>query len=362
MRAARLFRQALVGLLCGAIWLLATAGTPCLVAYDLGSSGIRAGASNAHDSVRIEFDALNLLSGQRPVDGAIEPTVAALRELRTRGRFDSECRQLGGGFSAWRLALQQNAEMLTKALARIRSESGVPIVVIPQSQEGAYGYQGAHQILGDRLVTTHVLDIGGGSLQVSGKDSSFGEALGQKLWQIELCRTLGRATGSSCTLQPLTREELTRSRAFLAERLKGIRVALPDGVTMTSVSRPISRGVLPALRKLGVTGVDMESFRLSSIDQAVDMLRSLGNEETSLLTGIATPYAAYLLSDMLLVEGLLQATGSDVLRVAETDLTNVPGLLADDRTTAWGAKYDCYLDRLKTLGLQAYFSDPAGCK
>ncbi len=64
---------------------------------------------------------------------------------------------------------------------------------------------------------------------------------------------------------------------------------------------------------------------------------------------------------MLLVEGLLLATGGETLAVAEIDLTNIPGLLADDKAFAWPAHYGCYLDRLRSLGLAAYASDPASC-
>ena len=65
---------------------------------------------------------------------------------------------------------------------------------------------------------------------------------------------------------------------------------------------------------------------------------------------------------MLLVEGVLLATGGESLRVAEVDLTNLPGLLADDRAFAWEQRHGCYLERLQTLGLDAYASDPATCR
>ena len=64
---------------------------------------------------------------------------------------------------------------------------------------------------------------------------------------------------------------------------------------------------------------------------------------------------------MLLVEGLLEATRGDSLMVAEIDLTNIPGLLADERAFAWQRHYGCYLDRLRGMGLDAYASDPDSC-
>jgi hypothetical protein len=362
VRAARIIRRILAGLLYGAAWLAAAADPSCRVAYDLGSSGIRAGASNSSRIVHVKLDALTLLSAPRQADAAIAPTAMALVALRRKGGFDPGCQHLGGGFSAWRRSLEQNPAALADALARIHAISGVAIVVIPQAREGAYGYQGARQLLGDRLATSHVLDIGGGSLQVSGKDASFGAALGQKLWHAELCRALDRpATGSPCALQPLTDDELATARALLAERLKNIGTSLPGEITMTSISRPVSRGVHPALRTLGASGVDAGGFRLSSLDEAIGKLHGLDTDGVTTLTGISQAHGSYLLSDLLLVEGLLQATGGVSIRVAEVDLTNVPGLLADDRTFAWGNKYGCYLDRLKSDGAAAYASDPASC-
>ena len=80
------------------------------------------------------------------------------------------------------------------------------------------------------------------------------------------------------------------------------------------------------------------------------------------VTGSALPHATYLLSDMLLVEGILRATGAEELRVAESDLTNLPGLLADERAYRWEARYACYLERLAKRGMAAYDSDPATCR
>jgi hypothetical protein len=290
VHAAGLFRRVLAGLLCSAIWLSAAADSPCLVAYDLGSSGIRAGASNSGNTVRVELDALRLLAGRHPVEDAVAPTAAALGELRSKGGFDPACRQLGGGFSAWRLALERNAATLAAALARIHAASGVPIVVIPQAQEGAYGYLGAQRILGDRLLTTHVLDIGGGSLQVAGKDSSFGDTLGQKLWQAELCRALGRSGLPRCALQPLGRDELAAARALLAERLQGIRTALrrgDDDLHQPAGQPRRAAGPAEACRRRRCRGLPSgggdRGYRKSTARL----------EETGALTGIAPPYVAY---------------------------------------------------------------------
>ena len=327
----------------------------------MGSSGIRAGASNSVTTQRVNVDYLTPLWAGRSLDETIATTISALRDLPAKAGFATECARVGGGFSAWRLALQLGAHNLTATLRRIQAESGVAVLVIPQEQEGTYGYRGARQLMGNSLTTSHVLDIGGGSLQIAGEKSTFGDALGQKIWHRTLCSEIRATTSTPCALQPMTDQELTRARALLAKKLGGITTTLPANVTMTAISRPVSRGVMPAVQHLAGEPAAIKTLQRSALITAIQRIAGLTSEETATLLGSAKAHAAYLLSDMLLVEGLLQATNAETLHVAELDLTNLPGLLADDRAFSWSERYDCYLGRLPNLGLDAYRSDPATC-
>jgi hypothetical protein len=327
----------------------------------MGSSGIRAGASHSDTTKRVNVDYLTSLWAGRGLDETIATTISALRDLPAKAGFAVECARVGGGFSAWRLALQQGATDLAATLRRIQTESGVAVLVIPQEQEGAYGYFGARQWLGSSLTTTHVLDIGGGSLQISGAHSTFGDALGQKIWHRTLCDELRATTSKPCALQPMTDQELTRARTLLAKKLSGIATTLPANVTMTAISRPVSRGVMPAVQHLAGETAATKVLQRSTLTKSIQRITAMTSEETATLFGSTKAHAAYLLSDMLLVEGLLQATNANELHVAELDLTNLPGLLADDRAFLWSDRYDCYLERLPSLGLDAYHSDPASC-
>jgi exopolyphosphatase/pppGpp-phosphohydrolase len=258
------------------------------------------------------------------------------------------------------LASEQDAVSLAGTLQRIHAATGVAVLVMPQLREGAYGYFGAQKLLGDSLVTSHVLDVGGGSLQIAGERSAFGEALGQKIWQRYMCQEIRNAETSPCGLQPMTRDEVAAARGLLQQKLGGIQQALPEPVTMTAISRPVSRGVLPAVRRLSGTGPENQ-FTRAELAAAIDRIADLSIQETAGLVGSPAAYVAYLLSDMLLVEGLMQATGGDLMRVAEIDLTNLPGLLADDKAFEWTGRYDCYLGRLRTSGAAAYGSDLSTC-
>jgi len=352
-------------------WLLAaaffglfsasTAAEPCRIAFDLGSSGIRAGGSAGATTARTDIDYLGPLWAGRGLEETEAATVAALRELPEKAGLGADCVRVGGGFSAWRLALQQDSAALAALLARLRAASGVAVLVMPQLREGAYGYFGARQLLGEQLTTSHILDIGGGSLQIAGEQSSFGTALGQKIWHRHLCQEIRNSESTPCTLQPMTGDELAIARELLAARLGEVATALPAAVSLTAISRPVSRGVAPAVHRLSGASGQPTGFSRPALTAAIERIARLTREETASLLGSPASYVAYLLSDMLLVEGLLQATGSDRLEVAELDLTNLPGLLADDRAFAWEQHYDCYLDRLRSQGLDAYASDPASC-
>jgi exopolyphosphatase/pppGpp-phosphohydrolase len=195
--------------------------------------------------------------------------------------------------------------------------------------------------------------VGGGSLQISGAHSTFGDALGQKIWHRTLCDELRATTSTPCALQPMTDQELTRARTLLAKKLSGIATTLPANVTMTAISRPVSRGVMPAVQHLAGETAATKVLQRSTLTKAIQRITAMTSEETATLLGSTKAHAAYLLSDMLLVEGLLQATNANELHVAELDLTNLPGLLADDRAFLWSDRYDCYLERLPSLGLDA---------
>jgi hypothetical protein len=327
----------------------------------MGSSGIRSGTSASYTVTRTEFDYLGEWWAKHSLAGVEDATITALLDLPRSAEFPQDCLKLGGGFSAWRLATQANVADLADILARIYKATGVPVVVVPQSREGAYGYFGSRRLLGKRLTTTHVLDIGGGSLQVSGERTSYGDALGQKIWHRILCQEIRKTESVPCTLQPMSTDELVVARTLLAGRLKPLRGSLPEEVTLTTISRPISRGVFPVLKKLAAEGVSTRGFSHSAITYSIDHLATITLDETKALFEIRPSYTNYLISDMLLMEGVLRATGGSHVNVADIDLTNIPGLLNDDHAFDWGQRYSCYLERLRSVGVRAYEDEP-DCK
>lgn len=359
---------AALGLFCaGWMAFAACAADDCRIAFDMGSSGVRAGTDKVMATPRADIDVLADVVADGRIDTTLADTLIALRELPARGAFPTGCARLGGGFSAWRLALQQGGgETMATLLTDIRQRSGVALLVIPQEVEGRYAYLAARKALGSALRTTHILDIGGGSLQVAAADSSWGAALGQKAWKSLLCEALhGRP--SPCAIGILDDAMLSRARELAARQLAPLATSLPGPPTLTAISRPLTRGVHPALRRLAAARlidpglVDAQGFATPALAAALAVLAPMSREAREHATGLAPAFLPYLLSDLLLTEAVLRATGASRLEVAESNITNLPGLLADERAYAWAARHDCYLARLRELGEAAYAADPARC-
>jgi len=333
----------------------------CRIVFDMGSSGVRAAASGAGEGVLMptrDIDLLTpLMQGQR-LELMLPAVASALRELPQQARLPATCRQLGGGFSAWRLAWRQEGTQLSRQLEALREQTGVAVLVIPAAVEGRYGHDSAKQALGVRLQTSHILDIGGGSMQVAGHERSFGIELGQKSWAHQLCQTLGRDSGAACQLLPLQALELQQARDLASQRLQALPAEVGPG-TLTAISRPVTRGIRPALRSLGVA--QGESISAQELGTAIDRLSTMALAEVVQLTGVTENFAPYLVSDMLLVEAVMRAMNLSTLALAETSINNLPALLRDERAFAWTQHHPCYVQRLRELGPAAYFSDPAGC-
>lgn len=347
-------------LACVGAWAGLAHAQDCRIAFDMGSSGVRAATSSMHEGAASSWRDIDLLSplmNGQALSPLLPAVASALRELPQQAQMPAHCSRLGGGFSAWRLAWRRDGAQLAGQLQDLRQQTGVAVLVIPATVEGRYGHDSAKQALGERLKTSHILDIGGGSMQVAGHDRSFGIELGQKSWQQLLCRSLGRGAGP-CVLLPLQAAELAQARALVAEHLRSLPAEVGEG-TLTAISRPVTRGIRLALRAMGFESD--EALSLKDLGQAIDRLSATEPAQVSGLTQAPAAFAGFLISDMLLVEGVLRTMQLDTLSLAEASINNLPALLRDDRAFAWARQHDCYVQRLRELGPAAYFSDPAFC-
>ena len=343
-------------------WLPSQAAAQeCRMVFDLGSSGVRATSSRIDDARTMpwrDLDLLTPLMEGRSLEGLIPEVESTLRDLSAQLNEPPTCLRLGGGFSAWRLALKKDASHLARQLESLHASTGVAVLVIPSLIEGRYGHASALKALGPRLKTSHILDIGGGSMQVAGHDRSFGIELGQKSWHRLLCQRLDRA-GTSCQLQPMQPGELQRARALADEQLQTLSAEIGTA-QVTAISRPVTRGIQSALQALGLATPERISLR--DLSQALEQLGGGWTlEQTLQLTQTPSPFASFLLSDMLLVEAVMRTLNLSTLALAETPINNLPALLQDDQAFEWAKRHPCYLKRLRDHGPAAYFMEPALC-
>ena len=357
---------------------MAQAEEPCRIAFDIGSSGIRVGGNAGAGSAKASIDYLSDVWADQRIDVTVDATVAALKDMPAKAVLPAGCQQVAGGFSAWRLALDLgDRRELVETLAELHGRSGVAVFVIPQAVEGAYGYASARALLGDRLKTRYILDIGGGSLQIADAGSGWGTTLGQKTWHREFCQVVRGDSQGNCQVLPLTGAERRAAAHLLAGRIGEARRALPGRLDLTAISPPVTRSVYPLLRYLAAQGrlgsgrVDERGFDLAAVNGALDLLTGLDAAHWQQLLGecragvpesLCQPsFGEYVASDLLLVQALMNGLGVNKLKVAEADINNVPGLLGDDRAYRWSEQYSCYLARLDRRGADAYLDDPASC-
>lgn len=344
----------------------------CRIGFDIGSSGIRVGATHDHRDGRVAIDYLGDVWADGIIDATDDATVAALTGLGGGG-----CTQVAGAYSAWRLAVERaGAPRVADTLAALHRRSGVAIFVIPQAVEGSYGYVGARRLLGERLTTPFILDIGGGSMQIASAQGGWGTALGQKAWRKLFCTQVKGNLDATCAPNPVGPDAIARARQVLAPQVEEARASLGIGLRVTAVSAPVVRGIHPLLATLSARhviagNVDAQGFDRTALDSAVALLAE--HDDGGILrvlecgTHGATPlcsgrFAAIMVTDMLLVRTFMEGLAIDRLEVAEADLTNVPGLLADPRAADWAAHYGCYLEALRSRGVDAFTASPQGCR
>jgi exopolyphosphatase/pppGpp-phosphohydrolase len=261
------------------------------------------------------------------------------------------------------MAASKDGGLLAEVIRDIYAQTGVPLLVIPQDREAIFGYVGAHSLLGDQLLTSHVLDLGGGSLQIASAKESFGLPLGQKTWHETLCvKFRGK---SQCDLQPMAEAEIEVARDFALLQFRGIQEKFSEPIDLTAVSRPVTRTLAPVVQ--GLTGGISEKkyFTLNALVASIDIVAkqtSASLADGAVVAGVSSRYIQFVLTDMLLVEGLLKSIGASDLRFAEIELTNVPGLIADSQVSGWRGDFDCYLKRFQNQGEAAFYTDVSTCR
>lgn len=361
-----------------AVMLSAPVQAGCRIGFDVGSSGIRVGAADSAAQARTSIDYLADVWADNRIDTSVAPTIAAFSTLPAEAGLPGGCDAVAGGYSAWRLAMERgNPAEVAETLRLLRARTGVALYVIPQDVEGTYGFYAARQALGDRLRDSYILDVGGGSMQIASIHTGWGAALGQKAWRKMYCHDGKGSAAAACAVNPVGPGAIPLARQLLARNVASARAALGHLQEATAVSAPLVNTMHPVIRYLaargliaadGITGSSFDivalgaAIRVLSDKDDAALLRYLDNCPQVDGRAICAPsFLPTLVSDMLMVHTFMEGLGIRRLELAEANITNVPGLLADTRAWAWRDRYDCYLSRLVQQGDRAFKSDPATC-
>ncbi|MBF0614135.1 MAG: hypothetical protein G8237_03140 [Magnetococcales bacterium] len=346
----------------------------CRMGFDVGSSGIRVGSTVNDAQAKVAIDYLGDVWPDQEINQTVEATIEALRTLPgNAGVLSGECRGVAGGYSAWRLALQNgDPQRLIATLGQIHAQTGVPLFVIPQDVEGIHGHRAASNVLGAQLRTPFILDLGGGSVQIASTSLGWGADLGQKSWRKLFCARIKQSPDPNCAPNPVGVAARAETGRVLATRLAAARQRLGSGIRMTAISAPVVKTIHPVLRHLALVhglvpsdSVDEHGFQRVALTAAVEQLAPL--DDAALTTLLADPqkpvcearFLPALVTDMLLVEALMTALEVERMEVAYASTSNVSGLLADPQARAWADHYPCYLRKLAEMGVDAYHADPA---
>ncbi|MBF0415156.1 MAG: hypothetical protein HQL79_05245 [Magnetococcales bacterium] len=354
----------------------------CRIGFDVGSTGIRVGALDTTHSAKAAIDYLADVWADAIPDATLTDTIQALSNLPREAGLPGACTAIAGGFSAWRYAMASGKpSRVTAILHRIHQKTGVPFFIIPQEVEGRYGYEATQNILKNELTTPWILDIGGGSFEIAGANATWGSDLGSKSWQRLFCSRIRGVQPPDCSVTPLSPADIHTAHTLLDEYLhKG--KAIPQAILqshqpVTAISPPLLKGIYPALRCLEASHlllqghVDGHGFDATALHEAIQHLQAKTPTELTQWLDACTrnkdlppcspKYSGTLLTNMLLVQAIMDILTIPRVEVAAADINNVTGLLTDDTLRQWSTHYSCYLERLAKQGVDAYLTDPQSC-
>lgn len=366
-------------LLCPLVLLLASCASggqvneqdrPCVVAFDMGSSGVRAGENLSDKQAEQRFDYFTLFANTGSLNASEAQLTDSFKNLPVRAKLNSSCKRIGGGFSVWRMAQSGEPDQLNAMLQRLYENTGVAVFVIPQHREGHYAFQAAKAKLGDLLDSSHILDIGGGSFQVAGADTGFGLQLGQKSIYQVLCKRLrairNSLEGNECQLEVLSIFERDTLRQYMQQYLQAHLVSsnckksqCPQ--SLTAISKPVTKGVYPLLTKLEVSeATGVISFK--DLNLAVNTVSTMKLSDLSLRLGTHSEFNKYLISDLIFLEALSRWLNLEKFKVAEVDVNNVYGLTRDPVLLSLSDQFPCYLSGISRYPTKSLEELDKNCK
>jgi exopolyphosphatase/guanosine-5'-triphosphate,3'-diphosphate pyrophosphatase len=240
------------------------------------------------------------------------------RGLRTVGAFMELCRRRGldeRSMDAVATSAIRDAENGGEFLERVRRYSGLEVRVLSREQEARYGYLAA--VNSTSLTNGCVLDLGGGSLQLVRVAGRLPRESGS--WRLGAVRMTERFLSSD---GPAKRGQLKALQAHVSRKLERAPWLKASGSHLVGLGGTVRNLAAAAERAAGLPSEEVQGFVLhaAALEDLSARLAALPAAERACIPGIKQGRADIVLAGALVIQGVMQAGGFDMLEVTGAGL------------------------------------------
>ena len=213
----------------------------------------------------------------------------------------------------------RKAENGTEFAKTVAETTGIPLTVISQKEEGEIGFHSASAASGKNPEELLVFDIGTGSFQIAAEGLVYMQSMGSIPFKNYIIRDVqGKDSSLVPSPNPMTARDWKRAEAKARELGRQAFPALKEQIreldgSIVGIGRLFSCSIKPLGATPGiVTRKDLHTFISSHLNKTDEELQD--------------PYASVVLSNCILVHGVMKALQIREIQIVET--TSTRGLLS----------------------------------
>src|SRR5579875_734366 len=247
----------------------------------------------------------------RLTDEAVESAIEVVRRFRTLAEAQGAEELVAYGTAALREAANG-----PEVADRIEAETGVRVQVVNGIREAQLVFEAIRASVVMEPSPALCADLGGGSLELA-----VGDRFGLR-YATSLHLGVGRLTAELVRADPPTHKDRARLRRRVDEELsdvlpdllaRGPRQLIGSSGTFLAIARAsaaLRDGIVP-------TSVNQLTVPINALEDLAELVFRLGVEDRAALPGIDARRAELLPAGVVVLEGLLAATGLESLTVSE---------------------------------------------
>jgi exopolyphosphatase / guanosine-5'-triphosphate,3'-diphosphate pyrophosphatase len=248
-----------------------------------------------------------------------QPIARALATLDVFAQFCEASGLHGDSVDAVATSAIRDARNAEHFLELARERSGLPIRVLSREDEARYGYLAA--VNSTTLADGCVLDLGGGSLQLSRVADRLARASGSwQLGTVRMSEAFLPVNGPAKRRQIEALSEHVSEQIAQADWLGGAGSA--GGERLVGIGGTVRNLAAAAQRAAGLpsNGVQGMVIERDALDQLVERLAALPAAERASVPGIKPARADIILAGAVVVQAVLEAGSFDGLETTEAGL------------------------------------------